>query len=168
MIHQLDYKELLDKVEEPIALLLTDPPYNISIESGFHTMEAKGIKTDFGAWDKVDTDYEDFCLRSYPKVSYGGTIIIFCSWRRVSDVRKALELAKFSKLRCGIWIKTNPVPTNPAVAYLSTTHEFFLTAVKGSGQTFNEWAHPGVFRLPKGHGKGKKTTPYTEAFRAYG
>ena len=41
----------MEKIEDgSVDLLLTDPPYNISMKSNFHTMGRTGV--DFGEWDK--------------------------------------------------------------------------------------------------------------------
>lgn len=48
-----DSFELMDKLKEKSVefdAIITDPPYNVSRQSNFHTMGRAGV--DFGEWDK--------------------------------------------------------------------------------------------------------------------
>lgn len=117
-----------------VDLILTDPPYNISVKNNFHTMKGrKGI--DFGEWDK-DFDLTRWIKCAVELLKSSGNIIIFNAWRNMGDIATELE-------RCGCtvkemiqWQKTNPMPRNRDRLYV-TSCEFAIWATKGKGWTFN-------------------------------
>ena len=65
-IYNMDCLEGLQLIENnTVDLLLTDPPYNISMRSNFHTMGRNGV--DFGEWDK-GFDQESWLYLALDKV----------------------------------------------------------------------------------------------------
>ena len=74
--------------------------------------------------------------------------MVWCAWKKISELSKALECAGFSKLRMVIWERSNPVPLNAKVTYLSNSRDVAVLAVKGSGQTFHSHYDNGVYRMP--------------------
>ena len=75
------------------------------------------------------------------------------------DIWKALylkELAnkyKFRQPRICQWQKTNAVPVNSKINYLSNSIEYFFTFTKGKNPTFNSIYDNGVYNYPICHGK---------------
>ena len=78
------------------------------------------------------------------------------------------ESLKFKQSRLGIWNKTNPVPINSKLNYLSNSREFFVTFVKKSKPTFNSVYDDGnyyiteendTYFLPILHGKERTSHP---------
>lgn len=51
---QGDCLEVMKKIpDKSIDMILTDPPYNISRETNFHTLKGhRGTSMDYGEWDK--------------------------------------------------------------------------------------------------------------------
>jgi len=124
------------KQNKVVNHIITDPPYNISKENNFSTMENRRQGVDFGEWDKSF----DYCgwIKDYTKIlDKNGSIIIFCSYRYISHIIDELE-------RCGIdvkdilvWKKSNPMPRNIDRRYVQDM-EFAVWGVKkGAKWVFN-------------------------------
>ena len=151
-IRAADYRETLAAIHpSSVSLILTDPPYTISRPTGFtNTKVAKYSKLhmSFGEWDSDDIDMHTLSALSYVCLINGGSIVVWCDWHKLSDLSNAMSDAGFTKLRVLMWEKTNPVPVNSQVTYLSNAREFAVSAIKGSNATFNAVYHPGVWRYP--------------------
>lgn len=127
-----------------VDAIITDPPYNISQENNFDTLNRAGI--DFGDWDK-DFDLIGWIEDGINILKPGGTIIIFSAWREMGKIADELE-------RCGCqvktlisWEKDNPMPRNTERLYVSDT-EFAIWAVKNKGSwTFNKGTS--AYKRPK-------------------
>lgn len=118
--------------------IITDPPYNISQDNNFHTMNsANRHGVDFGEWDK------NFNLLSwiepYTKLlSKNGSTIIFCSFKDISDIVSELERCNLVVKDIIKWIKSNPMPRNINRRYVQDT-EFAIWAVnKNAKWIFNK------------------------------
>lgn len=137
LINDIYHKDCLEGfkevVDESVDLLFTDPPYNISRKSGFHTMGRKGV--DFGEWDK-NFDQVTWLKAAAPKVKKGGSAIIFNDYKNITIISNTLAELGFITKELLIWQKPNPMPRNRDRLYV-TTVEVALWAVKGKGWTFN-------------------------------
>jgi hypothetical protein len=172
MVNQIilaDCCHILPQIQkESIDLIIIDPPYLISRDSNFKKfsdstpdeMRTKyNISIDFGEWDKEELNW-DFLFSNFWRVlKKGGTLIIFY------DIWKSTELKEFSikynfkQPRICSWIKTNPVPINSKINYLSNCTEYFFTFVKGGKPTFNSEYDNGVYKFPICHGKERLSHP---------
>jgi site-specific DNA-methyltransferase (adenine-specific) len=133
-IYNMDCLEGMEKIEdESVDLLLTDPPYNVSMKSNFHTMGRKGV--DFGDWDK-GFNQEKWLYMALDKVRKGGSVVIFNDWKNIGILRQILEEKGFILKELIQWKKTNPMPRNRDRLYV-TSCEFAIWAVNGKGWTFN-------------------------------
>lgn len=133
-IYNMDCLLGMQSIEDnSIDLLLTDPPYNISQKSNFHTMGRKGV--DFGEWDK-GFNQEEWLYVALDKVKKGGSVIIFNDWKNIGVMKDVLEEKGFVLKELIQWKKTNPMPRNRDRLYV-TSCEFAIWAVKGKGWTFN-------------------------------
>ena len=131
---------------ETIDLLLTDPPYNISQRSGFHTMGRTGV--DFGEWDK-DFDQEEWLKLACSKIKRGGSAIVFNDYKNIGQMNKVFNECGMTTKELLVWQKPNPMPRNRDRLYV-TTIEVALWAVKGKGWTFNrqkETYENGIFHF---------------------
>ena len=63
---------------------------------------------------------------------------------------------KFKQLRFIEWIKTNPVPVNSKINYLTNSREVAISAVKGGKPTFHSEYDNGIYREAIYQGKKKK------------
>ena len=164
--------DCFDKISEisdnSIDLIIIDPPYFISKDSNFKNisdstskdMQVKyNISIDFGEWDKGELDW-NFLFKEYNRIlKKGGTIIIFYDVWKSGEIKLAAELVKLKQPRVCAWIKTNPVPINSKINYLSNATEYFFTFVKGGGPTFNSEYDNGFYHYPICHGKERYQHP---------
>ena len=117
-----------------VDAIITDPPYNISRDNNFKTMNRAGI--DFGEWDK-DFDLVDWIKYCKPVLKKGGNIVIFNSWKNMSYIVDELERNNFEVKDLIRWKKTNPMPRNRDRRFI-TDYEVAVWAVKKGGKwTFN-------------------------------
>ena len=152
-----------------VDLILTDPPYLISRKSGFKSVGKKGVKRlavdlEFGAWDSVvAADHEALMLELakewYRSLKKGGTVVVWYDLWKLQSLKQYLENAGFKQIRFIEWIKTNPVPLNSKVNYLTNSREVAITAVKHSKPTFHRQYHNGVFSAPIHRDGGKRLHP---------
>ena len=146
-----------------VDLVLTDPPYIISHETGFKSVKEGvqrfAVETEFGEWDKPEnfsmSDLEDSVKEYYRVLRDGGTAIIFCDLWKISHVKEMMERHKFKQIRFIDWVKTNPVPLNSSRNYLTNAREVAILGVKRSKPTFNDKYHSGLYRYPICHDKGR-------------
>jgi len=144
MILQGDCFELIKNVEsKSVDLILVDPPYLISRDSNFNKYSDEtskemankygNISIDFGEWDKGELDW-DFLFKEYNRVLRdGGTLIIFYDVWKSTEIKTMADKYKFKQPRVCQWQKSNPVPINSKLNYLSnaitgtTAHACILT-----------------------------------------
>ena len=146
-----------------VDLVLTDPPYIISHETGFKNVKEGvhrfAVETEYGEWDKPENfslaDLEDSIKEYYRVLRSGGTAIIFCDLWKISHIKEILERNKFKQIRFIDWVKTNPVPLNSGRNYLTNSREVALSAVKVGKPTFNSQYDNGLYRYPICHDKGR-------------
>jgi DNA modification methylase len=194
--------------DNSIDLILTDPPYIISKDSGMNKFvdvvakldasgknkkteeewvvfkEKKGyvnddyktnyikygntsgnkyaFKTDFGEWDKEFTieKLEEFVKLFYKKLRKGGTCIIFFDLWKLETLKAIMERAKtkkngFKQIRFIEWVKTNPMPLNQKINYLTNCREVALLGVKDGKPTFNSKYDKGIYEFPIQSGKSR-------------
>jgi len=119
-----------------IDLILIDPPYTISRATGFESCGEKGVERfkmsyEFGEWDNEIFALDELFKECHRVLKNTGTIICFYDLWKIETLKKWLEDAKFKQIRYIEWIKTNPVPINSKINYLTNAREIALTAVKG-------------------------------------
>lgn len=139
-----------------IDLVLTDPPYAISRGTNFQSGEAKGtdvdrfrVSYDFGEWDVVDENYFKVLFsETYRVMKKGGTLVCFYDIWKLESLKGILESCGFRMFRFIEWVKTNPVPINSKVNYLTNAREVAIVCVKGSKPTFNNSYHNGIYSYP--------------------
>jgi len=170
MILQGDCFELIKNIEsKSVDLILVDPPYLISRPSGFSNYSDDASKElitkygkvsiDFGDWDKGELDW-DFLFKEYNRVLRdGGTLIIFYDVWKSTEIKTMADKHKFKQPRVCQWQKSNPVPINSKLNYLSNAIEYFFTFVKGKKPTFHSVYDNGVYRYPICHGKERYEHP---------
>jgi DNA modification methylase len=169
VIVNADCFEYLKTIESnSVNLILTDPPYNISRSSNFDKvsdtasdfMKTKYSKhsIDFGDWD-TNLDLDRLFEEYYRVLKKGGTLIIFYDVWKSNDIKSMADKYKFKQPRVGQWQKTNPVPINSKLNYLSNAIEFFFTFVKGKKPTFHSVYDNGVYKYPICHGKERYDHP---------
>ena len=120
-----------------VDAVITDPPYNISKENNFSTMNNPRKGLDFGHWD----NNFDVCawISDYTKViKENGSIIIFCSYLYISFLIKELKKNGIDVKDVLVWKKSNPMPRNINRRYVQDM-EFAIWGVKKNAKwTFNK------------------------------
>ncbi len=117
------------------------------------------ISIDFGEWDKEEIDWQTLFFEYNRILKKGGTLIIFYDVWKSSEIKQIAENFKLKQPRVCSWVKTNPVPINSKINYLSNSTEFFFTFVKGSKPTFNSEYDNGIYYFPICHGKERYNHP---------
>jgi DNA modification methylase len=114
-------------------------------------------KTQYGEWDNNFTidDLEKFIEQYYKKLRRGGTLIIWFDLWKITTLKDVLEKYKFKQIRFIEWIKTNPLPINSKINYLTNSREIALLAIKDSNPTFNSSYDNGIYQFPMASGKNK-------------
>ncbi len=162
-IERNDCFTFLEKIEsESVDLILIDPPYEISRKTGFQSVvngvERFSVSMDFGRWDHEKLDLEMIIPAFYRVLKKGGTAIIFYDLWKITPLSEALRRFKFKQLRFLEWLKTNPVPLNSRVNYLTNAREIAISAVKGGKPKFHSNYDNGVYEYPIYQGR-ERTHP---------
>ena len=155
-----DYlKTLPDKY---VDLVLTDPPYEVSRDTNFQSGTATGkdtdrfrISMDFGNLDNNFTGLDEIIKECYRVLKDGGTMICFYDIWKITILKKYFDDAKFRQIRFIEWIKTNPVPLNSKINYLTNSREIALSGVKKSKPVFHSEYDNGIYKYPICHDKGR-------------
>ena len=151
-----------------VDVIITDPPYTISKKSGYvNNAEDKidyikkyGKHTiDFGSWDKISLDLESLFIKFYKLLNDGGTLLFFYDIWKFQEVKAIAEKIGFKQPRVCEWIKTNPVPINSKLNYLSNAKEYFCTFTKKAKPIFNSEYNKGIFEYPICGGKERTKHP---------
>ncbi len=151
-----------------IDLVIIDPPYLISKDSNFKKISENtsdemrvkyNISIDFGDWDKTELDW-NFLFSEFSRVlKKSGTLIVFYDIWKSTEIKETASNFGFKQPRVCGWVKTNPVPINSKLNYLSNATEYFFTFVKGKKPTFNSEYDNGFYHYPICHGKERYKHP---------
>lgn len=134
------YIDVLKKNNIIVNHIITDPPYNISQKNNFATMKnADRIGLDFGKWD-WNFDLFNWINLYIPLLDKNGSVIIFCSYKFISDICRQLENNSITIKDILIWKKTNPMPRNTNRRYVQDM-EFAIWGVNKKAK----W----IFNKPK-------------------
>lgn len=143
--------------------IITDPPYAISKKNNFHTLSNPRKGVDFGDWD-WDFDPSVWLDLAYPLLDKNGSMIIFCSYRFISQITQKIENLGGVVKDIMVWQKANPMPRNINRRYVQDM-EFMIWAVqsKKSKWVFNKPDDKpyqrGFFQTPTLLGKERTTHP---------
>lgn len=158
----------LIKANVQVDHIITDPPYNISADNNFGTMKTPRKGVDFGSWD-WQFDLTRWIGLYQSLIKKDGSIIIFCSYRFMSDVIRALESEGFDVKDVLIWRKSNPMPRNINRRYVQDM-EFAVWAVKsGAKWVFNKPASAkylrSMYEAPVVAGKERTNHPTQKSLK---
>lgn len=149
-----DYRTFLERLPNgSVDLMLTDPPYAISRDTGFsklgpNSVERFAVSMDFGEWDHSEIDLTAFCELSFRALRKGGTAIVFYDMWKSNYLADSMRSAGFKQIRLIQWEKTNPVPLNSKRNYLTNAREFAVLGVKHGKPTFHSEYDNGRYRYP--------------------
>lgn len=154
------FKEIKMIPSNSIHLICTDPPYFISRKTNFKNgggvqQKYGSISMEFGDWDLDANKFDWFSLlKEFKRVLVpGGTMVIFYDIFKISDISSEAKKLNLDQPRIGFWDKTNPVPINAKVNYLSNSREFFISYTKGTKRTFNSYYDKASYEAPIVNGK---------------
>ena len=118
--------------------IITDPPYAISQKNSFHTMKKAVNGINFGDWD-WGFDITGWLDLAYPLLAKDGSMVIFCSYRYLSQIIQKIESLGGLVKDIMVWQKSNPMPRNVNRRYVQDM-EFVIWAVKSKSSkwTFNK------------------------------
>lgn len=138
-----------------VDLILIDPPYEISRSTNFQLGEETGrdtdrfrISMDFGDWDKNFTGLDKVFKEGYRILRDGGTMICFYDLWKIETIKRYYEENKFKQIRFIEWLKTNPVPINSKINYLTNAREIAVLGIKKSKPTFHSSYDNGLYQFP--------------------
>lgn len=110
IINHEDVFEWLDKIaDKSIDLLLTDPPYNVSVKGATTAFGNGRVGLDFGDWDfgfRTDLWTEKVAT----KLKDESQSIIFNSFRNMETMADVFSSYGFEIVGLPYWIKSNPTP----------------------------------------------------------
>ena len=161
LLHKEGLQFLSDIPDSSIDLVLTDPPYEISRPTGLiasqgeRTIERFKMSYEFGEWDERTTELAPFINEFYRILSDGGTMIMFYDLWKITSLSEIMKAEKFKQLRFLEWLKTNPVPINSKINYLTNSREIALSGIKKSKPTFNSKYDNGIYEYPIYHSKDR-------------
>ncbi|MBR1420265.1 MAG: site-specific DNA-methyltransferase [Selenomonadaceae bacterium] len=155
--------DFLPTIEDSsIDLVLIDPPYEISRETGFNHGDLTGRDTDrfrvsmeFGDWDSQFQNLDLVVAECFRILRSGGSMICFYDLWKISTLKEYFDRAGFKQIRFIEWLKTNPVPLNSKRNYLTNAREIAVTGTKNGKPTFNSEYDSGVYRFPICHSKDR-------------
>lgn len=145
LFHDDAYKIIESLLSQGLKVdhIITDPPYNISQNNHFTTMQHPRKGLDFGHWDRGKFDLYSWIPLYCKLLKSNGSFIVFCSYKYISYIVDTLENPD-----CGmvvkdiiVWQKSNPMPRNTQRRYVQDM-EFAIWAVRKNAK----W----VFNKPDG------------------
>lgn len=154
------FNEIKQVPSNSVHLICTDPPYFISRKTNFNKgggdqKKYGSLSMEFGEWDLEENSLNWLSLmKEFKRVLVpGGTMVIFYDIFKMSDIATVAEKNNLKQPRIGFWEKTNPVPINAKVNYLSNSREYFITYTKGKKRTFNSYYDKACYKAPIVSGK---------------
>lgn len=141
VLQHMDNRDYLRTCKTPhFDVCLTDPPYEADRQSLISHTKRGSIKTDFGAWDKLDVGWVALVA---PVLEAGGHLLAFCPLEAIGDYKavcKALELNWHGAL---VWHKTNPGTVHRPV-YLSSVEAVIWATKPGTTYHFEPFDNAGA------------------------
>lgn len=110
---------------------------------------------DFGEWDKNFTGLNEVIKEGYRILRDGGTFICFYDLWKITPLKEMFEKNKYKQIRFIEWLKTNPVPINSKINYLTNAREIAVSAIKISKPTFNSSYDNGLYQYSICQDKGR-------------
>jgi len=135
VLYKGDNRDILPLLKKnSIDLILTDPPYNLNdvVKYNFKLKGRKAISSNFGDWNSKCNPYDYYMFKYLLKES--GNIAIFTPENIFGDWYNLLN-DLFERIHFFVWHKTDPVPQQRKVGFLSACELILLAWNKT--HTFN-------------------------------
>lgn len=132
-------------MDNSIDLILTDPPYNLGNFSRtrnrhIHSMNRSNFVLD--GWDNASEEefnsmMDKFFAIASQKLKIGGSMLMFCSFLNIGNLVKIAQKNKFYYKTSGVWHKTNPMPRNMNLHFVSSTEAWLYFVNQAKTGYFN-------------------------------
>lgn len=124
--------------DNSIDCIITDPPYNVSRETNFHTLKgALRNGMDFGEWDK-GFDITSY-IKLFPRIlKENANVVIFNAWENLGEIAKVCREFNIAPKRCLVLSKSNPAPFNRDRMFVNDV-EFAIWGVYNSKNKPSKW-----------------------------
>lgn len=128
--------ELLKLASNSIPLVVTDPPYGISVKNKITRKETTDINMDFGEWDwfKTEEDFVNFTRKWFTEcvrvLHEDGWMYIFFSNRHMWILYELIRKFKLVIRASFTWIKSNPAPSYRKFNWRSATEPILVLTKK--------------------------------------
>lgn len=137
--------DLIEKLDDKVDLLITDPPYNLGLFMHRRNTNLKKMRENhFSAsnWDNLEHEdwikyVDEFFEKTTKIMNKKGSLIIFMSLIKVESVIKIAEKHGFYYKTTGAWHKTNPMPRNMNIHFVNSIEGWIYFIYKGTSGTFN-------------------------------
>ncbi len=119
-----------------VDLILTDPPYNLSLYStGNIKMNWRGdLNNDLAEWDSVAFNPADLAADFLRVLKPAGNLFAFCSYNLLGNWHKAFD-HRFDTFQFMVWHKTNPAPKIYKAGFLNSCE--LIVCCWNKGHTWN-------------------------------
>jgi len=140
-IYNLDCFELFSSIDDKsIDLVLTDPPFGMSFQSGYRKIKHEKILND----DNLDW-LPEWCKEINRIVKDDSHLYIFCSWHKVEVFK--LELEKYFKIKnILIWEKNN---TGMGDLYGDYAPQYEMCIFINNGKDLNNGRHSNIIKAKR-------------------
>lgn len=98
---------------------------------------------------------ENVISECYRVLKPSGTLICFYDLWKITNLKGYFNNAGFKQLRFIEWIKTNPVPINSKINYLTNAREIAVVGVKKNRPVFHSEYDNGVYKYLICHDKNR-------------
>ncbi len=128
-----------------IDCIITDPPYNIGLFMHERNTNLKKMRENqfaYAGWDNMEfnewkRNMSEFLFQCSRIMRKKGTLIIFMSILKVSEIIELAQKCGFYYKTTGVWHKTNPMPRNMKLQFVNSTECWIYFIHKGTSGTFN-------------------------------
>lgn len=136
-IKNTDAAEYIKKIPtNSIDLILTDPPYNLSLYStgNIKFNWRKDINNELAEWDKKEFNPIEWVHEFKRVLNPTGNIFAFCSYNLMGKWHEVFD-PEFDTFQFVVWHKTNPVPKIRRAGFLNSCE--LIVCVWNKGHTWN-------------------------------
>ena len=121
-IYRADSREFIKEIPTAsVDLILTDPPYNLSLYStgNINLPWRKEINNDLADWDRATFEPADWVHEFKRVLKPAGNIFAFTSYNLLGQWHQAFD-PEFDTFQYMVWHKTNPIPKVRRAGFLNS------------------------------------------------